>query len=115
MTTLSGRTASIFFTLCETLRSLETAVLICVTSDVETDLANGPLTSPDRAPEVENISNRPQTIPAARGARIIFELYSCLSSIFHRAHASSRALASASRFAGLFGSPDRINPWPAPL
>src|SRR4029079_8244622 len=40
---------------------------------------------------------------------------SSLSSFFHRSQASSRAFRSASRICGLFGSPIRMKPWPAPL
>src|ERR1700741_4223659 len=39
----------------------------------------------------------------------------CSSNFFPRAHASSRAFLSPSRTSGFDGSPERMNPWPAPL
>src|SRR5205809_4256146 len=48
-------------------------------------------------------------------ARCPCQFHNCLSNIFQRAEASSRAFLSPSRTLGLFGSPERMKPWPAPL
>jgi len=48
-------------------------------------------------------------------ARCPCQFHNCLSNIFQRAQASSRAFLSPSRTLGLFGSPERMKPWPAPL
>ena len=39
-----------------------------------------------------------------------YRSYSCFSNVFQRVHASSRAFRSASRTAGLAGSPERMKP-----